>query len=318
LSNYKIATRASSLAKKQAAIFAELFSQMYPNDIFELLPMTTAGDHTPGLLYHLKKAFVGELQLQVLNGTADMAVHSLKDMSVFPTDSLFLACVLARDEVRDVFVSQHYASLAVLPDGACVGTSSARRVAQIRAMYPQLKVKLCRGNVLTRLEKLQRSEFDALILAGAGLQRLGLLANGAADLHIDFLSMAHYTPACGQGVIAVEISVDNIGLKDKLSELIHQETYQAIMIEREIVRRFGGNCSMPLGVHVAIGGSGYDVYVFLGDVFGKRWIKHQVFWSFSSSGYFEMIDNLVEYVLSKGGKDILDRCHQDLQQGFHD
>ena len=291
---------------------------MYPSDIFKILPMTTVGDRTHGLLYHLKKAFVGELQLQLLNGTADMAVHSLKDMSVFPTDSLILACVLARDEARDVFVSRNYASLATLPDGTCIGTSSARRVAQIRAMRPDLQVKLCRGNVLTRIEKLQRNEFDALVLAGAGLQRLGLLANGETDLKVEFLSIGHHPPACGQGVIAVEIADDNINLKDKLLGLAHQETHQAIMIEREIVRRFGGSCSMPLGVHVAIGSSGYDVYVFLGDVFGKSWVKHQVFWSFSPSGYFEMIDNLVEYVLSKGGRDILDRCQHDLQQGFHD
>lgn len=318
MSNYKIATRASSLAKKQAAIFAALFSQMCPNDKFEILPMTTVGDRTPGLLYHLKKAFVGELQLQLLNGSADMAVHSLKDMSVFLTDSLSLSCVLARDEVRDVFVSQNYASLADLSDGACVGTSSARRVAQIRSMYPELQVKLCRGNVLTRLEKLRQNEFDALILAGAGLQRLGLLGNGITDLKTELLPVENYTPSCGQGVIAVETAVDNVDLKDKLSRLTHQETYQAIMIEREIVRRFGGNCSMPLGVYVATGDSGYQVYVFLGDVFGKSCVKYQVFWSFSSSGYFEMIDKLVEYVLLNGGKKILDRCHHDLQQGFHD
>ena len=311
---YSIVTRSSLLAREQTALFVEAFSQCFPDVALSIQPVQTKGDHAVGPIYNLKKAFVGELEQTLLHGSAHIAVHSLKDMSVFYQEGLCIAAVLPRGRVNDVLVSHRFSSLASLPDGAKIGTCSARRAAQLRHFNSSLRVISCRGNVQTRLEKLDAGCYDAIILAGVGLDRLGIVDN--AQRSIVPLALDDFVPAGGQGAIAVQARTDQSELLVQIAQINHMPTYRAVMLERDIIRRFGGNCSTPLGVHVATQSDGFLVSIFLGDVFGRHAIKKTVFWPFQKIGYGAKVDHLVETVCQMGGREILDNYQRDLQDVF--
>lgn len=312
---YSVVTRSSLLAQQQTTMVIAAFKQAYPDANLTMTTLTTRGDHATGAIYHLKKAFVSELEEAVLTRKVDMAVHSLKDMSVFHQDDLCIAAVLPRGPVEDVLVSRAYMQLEDLPHAARVGTCSARRAAQLRCLRPDLTIALCRGNVQTRLQKLAHGQYDALMLAHAGLQRLAL--DQHRDFHVVPLAIDDFVPAGGQGVIAVQTHVQHTQLQCQLAVMNHRETYQAIVLERAIIRRFGGNCSMPLGVYVQPNTTGFVVRVFLGDVFGRVSIKKSFFWDYQPHGYLDKIEFLVKSVLDAGGQKILDRYQHDLAEVFH-
>ena len=309
---YTVVTRTSQLARKQADLFCHQYTHIHSGDTCRIEGVLTKGDKASGLLTHMKKAFVSELEAYLLDHRADIAVHSLKDLSVFPSAALKISAMLPRGDARDVFVSDRFQSLDALPSGSVVGTSSVRRCAQVRAKYPELKVRVCRGNVNTRIEKLRSGQFDGLLLAAAGLLRLGI----NQDLHVDYLSTEWFTPACGQGVIAVQIRTQDRVLDANLSRVSHDETFQAAQLERQIVRCFGGDCSTPLGVFVSKGPGSFCVRVFLGDTLGKKSIYHTENWPVQLDSYQNLIDCLVESILQQGGDVILDQCHKDLSGGF--
>ena len=210
----------------------------------ELLGMTTQGDQI--LDRSLSKVggkglFVKELEVALSEGRADIAVHSLKDVPMDLPEGFALACVLAREDPRDAFVSNHFASLAELPQGAVVGTSSLRRLVLLKALRPDLKIAPLRGNLDTRLRKLDAGDYDAIVLAAAGLTRLGMTARIRTAFEPDDM-----LPAAGQGALGIEVRSDRADLLQALGLLADHATWLAVTAERTVSRAMGGSCSMPL------------------------------------------------------------------------
>jgi len=242
-----IATRESQLALWQAQHVQEKLRALYPQCRVELLGMTTRGDRILDRTLSKvggKGLFVKELETALLDGRADLAVHSLKDVPVDLASEFALCAVMEREDPRDALVSPRYGSLAEMPPGAVVGTSSLRREAQVRARYPELQVKPLRGNLQTRLAKLDRGEYDAIVLAAAGLRRLGL-----GDRIRMLLSPDDSLPAAGQGALGIEIRADREDLRALLAPLTHAPTMAQALAERAVSRRLGGSCQVPLAAH---------------------------------------------------------------------
>jgi hydroxymethylbilane synthase len=241
-----IATRESRLALWQANHVQALLAARLGLDA-TLLGMTTQGDQILDRALSKvggKGLFVKELETALATGQAHLAVHSLKDVPMDLPDGFTLVAVLEREDPRDAFVSNRYQALSELPQGACVGTSSLRRVAQLKAERPDLRIEPLRGNLDTRLRKLDEGGYDAIVLAAAGLMRLGLAdrirARFAADRMI---------PAAGQGALGLEIRADDASLHARLSTLRDMPTWLATHAERAVSRALGGSCSVPLAAH---------------------------------------------------------------------
>jgi len=243
----RIATRESRLALWQANHVAGLLKARYPSCAVSLVGMTTRGDQIqdrPLSDIGGKGLFTKELELALLDGSAELAVHSLKDVPMDLPDAFELACVLERADPRDAFVSDRYAELAQLPAGALVGTSSLRRAAQLRERFPALRIEPLRGNLDTRLAKLDAGQYDAIVLAAAGLKRLGLATRIRQVMPPDLL-----LPAPGQGVLGIEIRKDLAEVREALAFVDHRETLLAVAAERAVSRQLGGNCRTPLGAY---------------------------------------------------------------------
>ena len=247
LLNITIATRESRLAMWQAEHVKALLEARGHN--VKLLGMTTMGDQI--LDRSLSKVggkglFVKELETALDDGSADIAVHSLKDVPMDLPEGFVLACVMEREDPRDAFVSNNYANLAALPLGATVGTSSLRRVVLLKALRPDVKIVPLRGNLDTRLRKLDEGQFDAIILAAAGLKRLDLAQRIRA-----VFETTEMLPAAGQGALGIEIKANRVDLVAALAPLAHLPTWMAVSAERAVSRAMGGSCSMPLAAHAA-------------------------------------------------------------------
>lgn len=243
-----IATRESRLALWQAEHVKSLLEQR--GHQVELLGMTTRGDQI--LDRSLSKVggkglFVKELEVALEEGRADLAVHSLKDVPMDLPAGFALACVMEREDPRDAFVSSNFESLEALPQGAVVGTSSLRRVVLLRSVRPDLRIEPLRGNLDTRLRKLDEGGFDAIVLAAAGLKRLGL---GARIRSV--FAPAQMLPAAGQGALGIEVRAGREDLLAALAPLAHQSTWLAVSAERAVSRAMGGSCSMPLAAFATL------------------------------------------------------------------
>lgn len=241
-----IATRESRLALWQAHHVRDLLMARFGLTV-DLLGMTTRGDQILDRTLSKvggKGLFVKELENALEEGRAHLAVHSLKDVPMELPPGFTLAAVLEREDPHDAFVSNQHADLHALPQGARVGTSSLRRVVQLRALRPDLRVEPLRGNLDTRLRKLDEGHFDAIVLAAAGLKRLGL----AARIRTVFDAQA-MIPCAGQGALGLEVRADNAALCDRLAALTHRPTWLAVQAERAVSRALGGSCSMPLAAH---------------------------------------------------------------------
>ena len=237
-----IATRESRLALWQAEHVQTLLQQQ--GHQVSLLGMTTRGDQILDRTLSKvggKGLFVKELEVALEEGRADIAVHSLKDVPMDLPEGFALACVLEREDPSDAFVSNRYASLDEVPQGGVVGTSSLRRTVLLRALRPDLRIEPLRGNLDTRLRKLDEGQFDAIVLATAGLVRLGL----PERIRSRFASTA-MLPAAGQGALGIEVRADRADLLKALAPLAHIATWQAVAAERAVSRSMGGSCSMPL------------------------------------------------------------------------
>jgi hydroxymethylbilane synthase len=240
-----IATRESALALWQAEHVRDRLRALYPSLTVELLGMTTEGDRKLGTTLAKiggKGLFVKELEEALLEGRADLAVHSMKDVPVNLPPGFVIAAIGEREDPRDAFVSSRFPSLEALPPGGRVGTSSLRRESQIRARFPHLTVEPVRGNVQTRLRKLDEGGFDALILAAAGLKRLGLGGRIRAEL-----SPEESLPAVGQGALGIECRADRDDVIALLAPLDHGPTAWCVRAERAMSRRLAGSCTVPLG-----------------------------------------------------------------------
>jgi hydroxymethylbilane synthase len=265
-----IATRESRLALWQAEhVQARL--QALGHSV-NLLPMTTQGDQILDRALSKvggKGLFVKELETALQDGRADIAVHSLKDVPMEMPEGFALACVMQREDPRDALVSPHYASLAALPHGAVVGTSSLRRVVLLHALRPDLKIEPLRGNLDTRLRKLDEGQYSAIVLAAAGLKRLGLASRIA-----QILEPEEMLPSAGQGALGIEICSDRTDLVQVLAPLAHAATWAAVSAEREVSRAMGGSCSMPLAAFAVWQGAQLHLRAAYGDPDGIRPLAH--------------------------------------------
>jgi hydroxymethylbilane synthase len=261
MSTLTIATRESRLALWQAEHVQALLEQR--GHAVTLLGMTTRGDQI--LDRSLSKVggkglFVKELEVALEEGRADLAVHSLKDVPMDLPAGFTLACVMEREDPRDAFVSGRYAQLSELPQGAVVGTSSLRRVVLLRALRPDLKIEPLRGNLDTRLRKLDDGQYDAIVLAAAGLKRLGL---SGRIRHL--FEPAEMLPAAGQGALGIETRAGRQDVIDALAPLSNQSTWLAVAAERAVSRALGGSCSMPLAAHAHFEGEYLQLNAAWGD-----------------------------------------------------
>ncbi len=267
----RIATRGSPLALWQAEHVAARLRELHAGLEVELVTMKTRGDKlldAPLAKVGGKGLFVKELEAGLLDGRADLAVHSLKDVPVDFPRGLELAIVMQREDPRDGFVSNAYASLADMPAGSVVGTSSLRRQMQIQAAFPELRIDWLRGNVNTRLAKLDAGDYDAIILAVAGLERLGMRERIRAAIEPEIC-----LPAIGQGVLGIEIRSDDADLRTLLAPLAHADTAACVAAERALNARLAGGCQVPIAGHAVLDGDEIWLRGLVGEPDGSRILR---------------------------------------------
>ena len=269
-----IASRESPLAMWQALHIQARLQSLYPNCDVQILGMTTTGDQildSPLSLIGGKGLFVKELETALENGSADLAVHSMKDVPMNLPDGFAMAATGEREDARDAFVSNNFASLEDLPHGSIVGTSSLRRQSQLQARLPHLKIESLRGNVQTRLRKLDEGQYAAIILAAAGLIRLGL-----GDRIRAFISPTDSIPAVGQGALGIEIRADRTDLIEVLAPLNHIDTQLCVEAERGFSRALAGSCTVPLGAYALRDGDNINMTGFVASVDGKQMLRESI------------------------------------------
>ena len=270
MQHFTIATRESRLALWQANHVKALLEQQ--GHQVTLLGMTTLGDQI--LDRSLSKVggkglFVKELETALEDGRADLAVHSLKDVPMELPEGFALACVMEREDPRDAWVSPQYARLQDLPQGAVVGTSSLRRMALLRALRPDLRIEPLRGNLDTRLRKLDEGQYDGIVLAAAGLMRLGL-----AERIRTVFETTEMLPAAGQGALGIEVRSGRDDVVQALSHLMDKTTWLSVSAERAVSRVMGGSCSMPLAAHAVFSGEALEIRAAWGDPEGAQALVH--------------------------------------------
>ncbi|KAA6185273.1 hydroxymethylbilane synthase [Thiohalocapsa marina] len=267
----RIATRKSPLAMWQAEHVAAELRRLHADLAVEIVGMTTRGDKildAPLAKIGGKGLFVKELEQGMLDGTADIAVHSMKDVPVEFPDGLHLAVILDREDPLDAFVSNRFGALDELPQGACVGTSSLRRQCQLAARRPDLRIEPLRGNVNTRLQKLDDGVYDAIILAAAGLKRLGF-----GERIRDRISAEDSLPAIGQGAIGIECRQDDARVNDLIAPLHHRLTAERVRAERAMNARLQGGCQVPIAGHALHEGDALWVRGLVGSTDGTRLLR---------------------------------------------
>ena len=266
-----IATRESQLALWQAEHVKARLMALHPGLEVELLGMTTQGDQildSPLSRIGGKGLFVKELEVAMAEGRADLAVHSIKDVPMDLPEGFELAAISKREDPRDAFVSNKYPSLEALPPGGRVGTSSLRRQAQLRARLPHLNIDTLRGNVNTRLRKLDEGQYDAILLAAAGLKRLGFENRITAVLEPE-----ESLPAVGQGALGIEIRSGNQELAALLAPLNDPETAACVLAERAMSRRLQGGCQAPIGGYAVVRDGRLFLRAFVADLEGIRFFR---------------------------------------------
>ncbi len=270
----RIATRKSPLALWQAEHVADALRAAHPGLQVEILGMSTQGDKildTPLAKIGGKGLFVKELETRMLEGDADIAVHSMKDVPVELPEGLHLPVIMQREDPRDAFVSNRHASLDELPEGAVVGTSSLRRQCQLADRRPDLQIRSLRGNVNTRLRKLDEGEYDAVILAAAGLIRLGF-----AERIRSPIDPADSLPAIGQGAVGIECRADDARVNALLAPLHHPDTADRVRAERAMNARLEGGCQVPIGGHAVLEGDTLWLRGLVGTVDGSEIVRGEI------------------------------------------
>lgn len=303
----RIATRKSPLALWQAHYVSDLLKHHHPDLQIELVTMTTQGDKildTPLAKVGGKGLFVKELETGMLEGRADIAVHSMKDVPVeFPT-GLHLAVICEREDPRDAFVSNNFKSLDDLPQGAKLGTSSLRRQAQISALRPDLNIIDLRGNVNTRLKKLDNGEYDAIILAAAGLKRLKF-----DDRITQFIATDVCLPAIGQGAVGIECRSDDARVHNLIAPLNDSKTQTRVLAERAMNERLQGGCQVPIAGYAELERGLIMLRGLVGQVDGKKIIRGDIAGPPENAEELGIV--LAEDLLSRGADKILNELYAD-------
>ncbi|TNF32954.1 MAG: hydroxymethylbilane synthase [Gammaproteobacteria bacterium] len=267
----RIATRESPLALWQANFVKSRLEALHPGLQVDLVGMTTEGDRILGVpLAKIggKGLFIKELEQAMMDGRADIAVHSMKDVPMQLPDGFAIAAICEREDPRDAFVSNTIACLSDLPEGARVGTSSLRRQCQLRGWRMDLDIRDLRGNVNTRLAKLDRGDFDAIILAAAGLIRLGM-----GDRIRESIDPLQCLPAVGQGAVGIEVRDGDAAIRELLAPLHHEATALCVRAERAMNRRLEGGCQVPIAGHARLHDGMLTLHALVGSVDGSRQIE---------------------------------------------
>ncbi|MDX1527317.1 MAG: hydroxymethylbilane synthase [Gammaproteobacteria bacterium] len=271
MTTIRIATRRSPLALRQAEMVAERLRQAHPGLTVTLVPMTTRGDkllQAPLATVGGKGLFLKELEHALLENRADIAVHSVKDVTVSLPEGLCMPVIAGREDPRDALVSNRYHSLDALPEGARIGTSSLRRRCQLHALKPGLEIISLRGGVHTRLKKLDAGEFDALLLACAGLMRLGLEQRIAQRLEPD-----RFVPAIGQGAIGIELRQGDAAVEALVAPLNDQHSSICVRAERAMNEALGGGCQVPIAGHARLENHTLSLVGVVSSLDGKELIR---------------------------------------------
>jgi hydroxymethylbilane synthase len=309
----RIATRRSQLALWQAEHVKALLAAAHPGLVVELVPMSTQGDRVQDrALAEVggKGLFVKELEVAMQEGRADIAVHSMKDVPSELPAGFIIAAALPRANPRDAFISRRYRRFADLPQGARVGTSSPRRQAQLRHARRDLSLELLRGNVDTRLRRLEEGNLDAILLACAGLERLGIAHHVTEELDFD-LSL----PAVGQGVIGIECREDDAEVRRALSALHHEESFIRLAAERAFAATLLGSCHSPIAAHAALDDGSLVVRGFVGAPDGSETYRDRV--SGSPADAQRLGRELATRMRDAGAGKLLDRLRQEAEAAGH-
>ncbi len=305
MNRLRIGTRKSPLALWQAEHVRARLAAAHPRLVIELVTMTTAGDRlldAPLATAGGKGLFLKELEQALLDGRTDIAVHSLKDVTVTLPTGLHIPVIGEREDPRDAFVSNTYASLKHLPQGARVGTASLRRSCQLRALYPQLEVVNLRGNVNSRLAKLDAGEFDAIILACAGLKRLGLGGRIRVELAPEIL-----LPAVGQGAICIECRMGDFAVERLIAPLHHRPTAVRVAAERALNARLEGGCQVPIAAYAELDDDRLRLRALVGEPDGSRLIRGEI--EGEAVRAEALGAALAEDLLRRGARTILDKVY---------
>jgi hydroxymethylbilane synthase len=294
-------TRASRLARRQTELTAAALRSVAPATRLSVKTIATSGDRdrdTPLAELGGAGLFVKELEQALLAGLIDIAVHSMKDLPSAATPGLCVSAVPAREDPRDALVSRERAPLEQLPEGARVGTSSPRRRAQILRRRPDLDVRSLRGNLDTRLRRLDEGAFQAILLAAAGMRRLGLAERITQYMPLDLM-----LPAAGQGALALQTRADDVGLRDLLTPLDDPATHAAVRAEQAFLRGVGGGCHVPVGAHAAVQGTQLTLTACIAAPDGRACVQDH---GTGVPAEAEAIGRLLaEALLSRGGEDML-------------
>ncbi|MDT8302193.1 MAG: hydroxymethylbilane synthase [Sedimentisphaerales bacterium] len=300
----KIASRASKLALVQSNYICNLLKNLSCNIDISIVEISTKGDRDKSdFLYKTDSMgfFTSEVENALLDGRADLAVHSLKDLPTACTEGLVVAAIPKRESVADALIASSQASsIAALPAGATVGTSSLRRISQLRRLRDDIKCVPLRGNVETRVSKVATGKVDAAVIACAGLNRLGL-----ADKISAILPPQEFLPAPAQGALAVQIRTDDNELVELVSKLNHKNSRIAVEAERAILSSMHGGCSIPLGVYSQISGDNIIIYAVISDVEGDKYIKRSKTANINEAK--SCAEELAQELLNAGGREILDQ-----------
>lgn len=299
--NLIIGTRQSLLALWQSNHIASLLRKQYPDCQVTLKKIVTKGDRildVPLAQIGGKGLFTKEIETELLDGTVDLAVHSLKDMPTVLPEGLCLTAITTRANVGDAFVSNKYASFSELPQGAVLGTSSLRRKAQLLAVRPDLKIVDLRGNVDTRLRKLDEGQMDAIILAAAGLERLG-----HADRIREIIPTTVCLPAVGQGALAIECRSNNKEVRDMLAFLNDLPTKQATDAERAFLGLIEGGCQVPIGVHAEVENDNVKIEAVIASLDGSKVLRNNI--TGPAANAADLGRKLGQQMLAEGGEQIL-------------
>ncbi|AMG03160.2 hydroxymethylbilane synthase [Vibrio mimicus] len=301
----RIATRQSPLALWQANYVKDALMAAHPGLKVALVTMVTRGDvilDTPLAKVGGKGLFVKELEVAMLEGRADLAVHSMKDVPVDFPQGLGLVTICEREDPRDAFVSNTYAKIDDLPSGAVVGTCSLRRQCQLKAARPDLVIKELRGNVGTRLSKLDVGEYDAIILAAAGLKRLELESRIRS-----FIEPEQSLPAVGQGAVGIECRLDDQRVRELLAPLNHTDTADRVRCERAMNLTLQGGCQVPIGSYALLDGDEIWLRALVGEPDGSQIVRGEIRGPRSEAEQLGI--TLAEQLLGQGAKEILERLY---------
>jgi len=301
IKNITIASRESPLAMWQAEHIKSKINQLHPEIIINIKGFKTQGDillNQSLATIGGKGLFIKELEQALLAKNADLAVHSMKDLPMDIPDNFKLIAITKREDPRDAFISNNFNSLSDMPKGSIIGTSSLRRQSQIKAKYPYLIIEPLRGNLQTRLRKLDEAQYSAIILAAAGLIRLGL-----KNRIKEYLDTAISIPAVGQGALGIEILAGNEELNEILVKLNDDDTSRCVLAERLVSKSLAGSCTVPLGAYASVCNDDFIIKGFVASPDGTQIIYAEK--KGNKSDFYKLGAGLSQILIDKGARDIL-------------